>query len=172
MTPATSLVAANAANLPYTSRPYRACVGIMLINDGGQVLVGQRIDNLAEAWQMPQGGIDAGETPEAAALREMAEEIGIGSDKAQLLKTHPHWLDYDIPPDLADQLWQAQYRGQTQKWFAYKFIGNDGDINIATEAAEFSAWRWLAAEELPACAVEFKKPIYQRLLLDFADLLA
>lgn len=156
---------------PYQHRPYRPCVGIMLINQTGQVFVGQRLDNQAEAWQMPQGGIDAGETELAAAMRELGEETGVEAAAAEVLRVHAEWLNYDLPLALADQLWDGKYRGQTQKWFAMRFLGGDGDINIHTAHAEFSAWQWVGAGELPGHAVGFKRDIYRRLVADFGDLL-
>ena len=116
---------------PYAERPYRPCVGIILINHLNLVFVGQRLDNKVEAWQMPQGGIDDGETPIEAGYREMLEEIG--TNQADFISAHPDWLDYDIPEDLANQLWGGRYRGQTQKWLAFRFTGSDDAINIMTK---------------------------------------
>ena len=122
-------------DIPYDERPYRPCVGIFLINDLKQVFGGRRIDSRAEAWQMPQGGIDPGETVVDACMREMAEEIGTSS--AELLCEHSEWLYYDIPPPLANRLWCGRYRGQKQKWMALRFTGNDTDKDINTDNAEF-----------------------------------
>ncbi len=155
--------------LNYEDRPYRPCVGIMLIHPDGLIFGGQRIDNRAEAWQMPQGGIDAGETVEQACLREMREEIG--TNKAEILAIHPEWLNYDIPPPLADKLWNGQYKGQAQKWVALRFTGTDSDINIQTEEPEFFNWRWMTADQLITLAVPFKRPVYSDIMAYFSEYL-
>ena len=152
-------------NIPYDERPYRPCVGIFLINYSKQVFGGRRIDSRAEAWQMPQGGIDPGETAVDACMREMAEEIGTSS--AQLLCEHSEWLYYDIPLPLADRLWHGQYKGQKQKWMALRFTGDDADININTENPEFCEWRWLAQAKLVKLAVPFKREVYGDVLNAF-----
>ena len=153
--------------LEYSKRPYRPCVGIMLINDNGHIFGGQRIDNRAEAWQMPQGGIDAGEDVETACFREMREEIG--TDKADILSIHPEWLNYDIPLPLADRLWGGSYRGQSQKWVALRYTGQDSDINIATEQPEFFSWQWMSPADLIQLAVPFKQPVYEDIMTQFAQ---
>lgn len=145
--------------------PYRPCVGIMLLNRAGAVFVAKRIDMPSDAWQMPQGGIDPGEDPRAAALRELAEETG--TDKAEIVGEVAEWLDYDLPPELQGRLWGGRYRGQRQKWFAMRFTGADKDIDIATKHPEFSAWKWAPIETLPALAISFKRPIYERLVAEF-----
>ena len=117
---------------------------------------------------MPQGGIDQGETPIEAGFREMAEEIG--TNKAELLREHPEWLSYSIPEPLANQLWNGRYRGQTQKWLAFRYHGDDNDINIQTENPEFCQWRWSTVISLPELAVPFKRPVYAKLVEDFKDL--
>jgi putative (di)nucleoside polyphosphate hydrolase len=155
---------------PLTERPYRPGVGIMLFNDAGEVFVGQRIDNLADAWQMPQGGIDEGEDPLAAAWREMREEVG--TDKAELVAESRRWLTYDLPAELADRIWKGRYRGQRQKWFAFRFRGTDDDIQIATKHAEFRAWKWAALGDLPDMIVPFKRDLYRALMGEFAELSA
>ena len=152
--------------LEYSKRPYRPCVGIMLINDNGHIFGGQRIDNRAEAWQMPQGGIDAGEDVKTACFREMREEIG--TDKADVLSIHPEWLNYDIPLPLADRLWGGSYRGQSQKWVALRYTGQDSDINIATEEPEFFSWQWMSPADLIQLAVPFKRPVYEDIMTQFA----
>ncbi|MEC7243769.1 MAG: RNA pyrophosphohydrolase [Pseudomonadota bacterium] len=153
--------------LEYSKRPYRPCVGIMLINDNGHIFGGQRIDNRAEAWQMPQGGIDAGEDVETACFREMREEIG--TNKADILSIHPEWLNYDIPLPLADRLWGGSYRGQSQKWVALRYTGQDSDINIATEEPEFFSWQWMSPADLIQLAVPFKRPVYEDIMTQFAQ---
>jgi len=154
---------------PYEQRPYRPCVGIFLLNNDGLVFAGRRIDSRAEAWQMPQGGIDAGESPLQACMREMREEIG--TNKAELVSQHDDWLYYDIPLPLADRLWQGRYKGQKQKWMALRFTGDDSDINIATEEPEFCEWKWLSPHDLVDLAVPFKRDVYQNVLAAFAPYL-
>ncbi|MEA2779788.1 MAG: putative (di)nucleoside polyphosphate hydrolase [Rhodospirillaceae bacterium] len=153
---------------PYKQRPYRPGVGIMLLNPQGEVLVARRIDMPSEAWQMPQGGIDKGEEPLEAAWREMHEEIG--TDRAELAAESRDWLTYDLPPDLADHIWKGRYRGQRQKWFAFRFLGDDRDIDIATTSPEFSAWKWAAMPELPDLIVPFKRQLYTDLVAEFGHL--
>ena len=145
--------------------PYRPCVGIMLLNPRGQAFVARRIDMPSEAWQMPQGGIDPGEEPLAAALRELREEIG--TDKAEPLAEVHDWLTYDLPADLLGKLWGGRFRGQTQKWFAMRFTGTDSDVNIATEIPEFLDWKWAELERLPSLIVPFKRHLYERLVSEF-----
>ena len=159
----------NTSSIRYQDRPYRPCVGIMLINQQGDIFGGQRLDNRAEAWQMPQGGIDEGEDVETACFREMREEIG--TNKADILRLHPDWLNYDIPRPLADNLWSGAYRGQTQKWVALRFTGKDTDINIQTEDPEFISWQWLSPDELIQRAVPFKRDVYTNIMAEFKDLL-
>lgn len=154
---------------PYEQRPYRPCVGIFLLNNDGLVFAGRRIDSRAEAWQMPQGGIDAGENPLQACMREMREEIG--TNTAELVSQHDDWLYYDIPLPLADRLWQGRYKGQKQKWMALRFTGDDSDINIATEEPEFCEWKWLSPHDLVDLAVPFKRDVYQNVLAAFAPYL-
>ena len=154
---------------PYEQRPYRPCVGIFLLNNDGLVFAGRRIDSRAGAWQMPQGGIDAGESPLQACMREMREEIG--TNTAELVSQHDDWLYYDIPLPLADRLWQGRYKGQKQKWMALRFTGDDADINIATEEPEFCEWKWLSPHDLVDLAVPFKRDVYQNVLAAFAPYL-
>ena len=154
---------------PYEQRPYRPCVGIFLLNNDGLVFAGRRINSRAEAWQMPQGGIDAGESPLQACMREMREEIG--TNTAELVSQHDDWLYYDIPLPLADRLWQGRYKGQKQKWMALRFTGDDSDINIATEEPEFCEWKWLSPHDLVDLAVPFKRDVYQNVLAAFAPYL-
>ncbi len=146
--------------------PYRPCVGIMLLDGQGRVFVARRIDTAAEAWQMPQGGIDAGETPVQAAWREMEEEIGTSA--ATLLAESRGWLRYDLPPALVPRLWRGRFRGQEQKWFAFRFTGRDRDINLATATPEFHDWKWVERAELPRLIVPFKRAIYRQVIDEFA----
>ncbi len=144
---------------------YRASVAVMLFNRDGRVLVARRIDTAQDAWQMPQGGIDAGETPAEAALRELEEEIGTA--KAEIIAESGAWLTYDLPEALAKTLWHGRYRGQRQKWFALRFTGTDSDIDLDTAEPEFSAWKWVALDEVPLLIVDFKRLVYQRIVAEF-----
>ena len=148
--------------------PYRPCVGITLFNPEGKVFVAQRIDNPGPAWQMPQGGIDDGEDPETAAWREMKEEIG--TRKATLLAESRGWLTYDLPADLVPRIWKGRFRGQRQKWFAFRFDGQDKDIDIATKHAEFSAWKWADFATVPDLIVPFKRDLYRQIVAEFEHL--
>ena len=149
--------------------PYRPCVGIMLLNRQTQIFVGQRIDNTAEAWQMPQGGIDEGEEPIEAAMRELREETGVGN--VSLIAESRAWLDYDLPAELVPKLWGGRYRGQTQKWFAMRLNGDDSAININTDEPEFREWKWAELDELPELIVPFKRDLYYKLVEEFRPLL-
>lgn len=151
------------------SLPYRPCVGVMLANSDGQVFVGQRLDNDMPAWQMPQGGIDPGETPQQAALRELWEETGITSDLLTIEAETEDWLTYDLPHDLVPRIWKGRFRGQRQKWVLARFHGRDEQIDIATAHPEFSEWRWLAADQLVDQIVPFKRAVYERALACFRD---
>ena len=153
-----------------SSQHYRRGVGVMLLDASDRVFVAQRIDLPGEAWQMPQGGIDRGETPCAAAYRELAEEIG--TDKATILAESRAWLRYDFPPELAGKAWGGRYRGQSQKWFLMRFTGTDRDIDLATERPEFSAWRWAPMAALPDLIVAFKRPLYRALVAEFEPVLS
>ena len=152
--------------------PYRPCAGIMLRNADGKVFVGQRLDAVVEAWQMPQGGIDDGEDAETAALRELGEETGLSPDKVELVAVAPDELYYDLPEDLVGALWKGKWRGQRQRWFLYRFLGSDADVNIATAHQEFKAWDWVAPETLPDIIVPFKQQLYRDVLTAFASHLA
>ena len=151
--------------------PYRRNVGVMVMNAAGDVWVGQRLDSHANqnAWQMPQGGIDKGEDPRAAALRELEEETGISPDLVDVIAESEAWIPYELPHDLIPKLWKGKYRGQEQKWFLMRFHGTDAQINIATEDPEFSAWRWMAPAGLPDAIVPFKRDVYVAVLDAFAD---
>lgn len=151
-----------------TCLPYRPAAGIMLINAEGKVFVGQRMDSTLEAWQMPQGGIDPGEDALTAALRELGEETGIAADKVELIATAEEELLYDLPEELIGKLWKGRYRGQRQSWFLFRFLGEDSDVDIATEHQEFRAWRWADPADLPAMIVPFKRKLYADVLAAFA----
>jgi putative (di)nucleoside polyphosphate hydrolase len=148
--------------------PYRPNVGVMLIDRRGLVFVAKRIDQIAESWQMPQGGIDKGETPVEAAFRELKEEIG--TNKGVILRELDEWLFYDLPDHLIGVALHGKFRGQKQRWLAMRFTGEDTDIDIATAEPEFSEWRWLAIDELPNMIVPFKRDVYARVISAFGDL--
>ena len=154
-------------NPKFKNLPYRSNVGIMLINDEGHVFVGQRLDNNQNAWQMPQGGIDCDEDPQSAAYRELLEETGIEQENVKFLAKSSKWLLYDLPEDLIPKLWDGKYRGQKQRWFLFKFLGTNRDINIFTEHPEFSNWKWMPKENLLEEIVPFKKSVYESVLREF-----
>ena len=151
-----------------TDLPYRPCAGIMLVNREGKIFVGQRLDSTAEAWQMPQGGIDPGEEAQAAALRELGEETGIAADLVEIVARSAGEHLYDLPPQLIGKLWRGAYRGQRQTWFLMRFLGTDADVNIATPMQEFRSWRWSDPAELVTMIVPFKKELYANVLAEFA----
>jgi putative (di)nucleoside polyphosphate hydrolase len=150
---------------------YRRGVGVMLLNRDGKVFVGRRIDNTDEAWQMPQGGIDKGEEPWAAALRELEEETGIPPRLVERISECPERLKYDLPPELRSKLWGGKYAGQDQDWYLARFLGGDGDVNIATKHPEFRDWKWVEPDKLPELIVPFKRDLYRRLLREFSEYL-
>ncbi|MEE8453819.1 MAG: RNA pyrophosphohydrolase [Limibaculum sp.] len=150
--------------------PYRPCVGLMILDPTGRIFAGQRIDGMYDAWQMPQGGIDAGETTRAAALRELTEETGITPDLVEIIRESRDWLPYDLPRHLVPKLWNGRFRGQKQRWFAIRFHGAGRDVNIATAEPEFRVWAWMTHEELIGCIVPFKRDTYARVFAEFADL--
>jgi putative (di)nucleoside polyphosphate hydrolase len=155
-----------------TELPYRPAAGIMLINAENRVFVGQRIDNVLEAWQMPQGGIDPGEDPEAAAFRELEEETGIPRALAEIVATAGQTLYYDLPEDMVGKVWKGKYRGQSQTWFLMRFLGTDADIVLDRFGEpEFRAWKWADPSDLPHLIVPFKKALYERVIAEFATFL-
>ena len=150
--------------------PYRPCVGAMLVNARGGVFVAKRIDGMADYWQMPQGGIDEGEDPAKAVMRELQEETG--TSKAEIIARSEHWRTYDLPDDLIGKLWGGKYRGQRQKWFALKFLGEDSDINIeAHEIPEFSDWKWVEIDDLVNLVVPFKRALYRDIVMELQPLI-
>ena len=150
-------------------RPYRRGVGAVLFNTAGKVFVGRRIDTPGGAWQLPQGGIAKGESPRQAVLRELVEEIGTG--KAEIVATCRRWLRYDLPEELAAQVWGGRYRGQEQMWFALLFTGGDDDIALdASREPEFADWKWVDLESLPEIIVPFKRTLYRDLVAEFRPL--
>jgi putative (di)nucleoside polyphosphate hydrolase len=159
-----------------TDLPYRPNVGAVLFNPNGLVFVARRADlpnaeGPAGGWQLPQGGIDAGEDPRTAVLRELEEEIG--TSRAEVIGEHPEWLTYDLPADLVGIAWRGRYRGQRQRWFALRFTGQDSDVRLDLDPhPEFNAWRWVELAELPELAVPFKRSIYETLARSFAPIAA
>jgi putative (di)nucleoside polyphosphate hydrolase len=160
----------------YEDLPYRPCVGLTVFNPDGLVFVGQRKEgpehvDATHIWQMPQGGIDDGEDPWPAALRELYEETNICS--VEKLGEVADWLTYDIPRDIVGQAWKGRYRGQKQKWYALRFTGPEEEIDITCPGGhqpEFIAWRWEPLENLPELVVPFKRPVYERVAQEFAKL--
>lgn len=147
---------------------YRPCVGVMLFNRQGHVFVAKRIDTQEKAWQMPQGGIEPGETAAHAAMRELKEETG--TDNAEIIAECPRWLSYDLPTGLRNKLWGGRFRGQTQKWFAFRFLGDDAEIDLETHTPEFTEWRWAPIDDVPGLIVEFKRPVYDQVVAEFRHL--
>ncbi len=149
-------------------RPYRRCVGVLLLNSRGDVFVGKRIDTTGDDWQMPQGGIDGGESPLDAAMRELEEEVG--TRKAQIIAESNQWLSYDLPESISKQVWGGRYRGQTQRWFAMRFTGKDDDIRLDRHKPEFSDWSWVPMSQLGDMITPFKRDVYLEVVREFAHL--
>lgn len=152
--------------------PYRPCVGVCLVNPDGLVFTGLRIDTTMEAWQMPQGGIDDGEKPRQAALRELREETGIAPGMVAVLDRTDGWLTYDLPPELLGRVWGGRFRGQRQKWFLFRLDAPDDAIRIDGPHPEFSDWRWIGADALLAGIVPFKRAVYAEVIAAFRPYLA
>jgi len=159
--------------------PYRRCAGLMVVNRDGLVFMGRRLDAPDDPegpgtwWQMPQGGIDKDEDPETAAYRELYEETSIRS--VSLIAQSRRWINYDLPPDLIGTAWKGRYRGQTQKWFALRFTGDDGEIDVLNPGggkhkAEFGAWQWMPLKDLTRHVVPFKREVYEKVVAEFADI--
>jgi putative (di)nucleoside polyphosphate hydrolase len=154
---------------PQEALPYRPCVGIALFNPAGLVFVGHRISSDEDThWQMPQGGIDRGESPQAAALRELGEEVGTA--RARIIGEVGEWLTYDLPRNLLGRSLRGSYRGQRQKWFAMRFEGRDTDIDLNTDHPEFNDWKWVPLPQVVNFIIAFKRPVYERVVAEFARL--
>lgn len=151
--------------------PYRKNVGLVLMNAEGLIFAGRRIDGPPEAWQMPQGGIDQGESPKEAALRELLEETGVRADLVEKLAKTEDWVTYDLPAEIVGNIWGGKYRGQKQKWFLFRFLGQDSDVNIASEHPEFSHWQWMAPDEVLEKIVPFKRAVYAQVFAEFRSFL-
>lgn len=156
--------------MTFENLPYRPSVGAMLINAQGRVFVAQRLDFPSQAWQMPQGGIEHGEDPAIAVLRELKEEIG--TDKVEIIAQSERWRDYDLPDQLIGVLWGGKYRGQRQKWFILRFLGSDEDIDLESHGEpEFSAWKWVDVEQIVGLIVPFKRAIYADIVSEFRSII-
>ena len=142
--------------------PLRTGVGAIVLNKNNKVFVGKRRDNPGKNWQMPQGGVDKGESCIEAMKRELLEETGIKN--IEILKEIDRWTEYELPDYLLGKIWKGKYRGQKQKWFIVRFIGKDEEINLQTSHPEFIEWKWIEAENLPNVIVKFKKKLYENLL--------
>jgi putative (di)nucleoside polyphosphate hydrolase len=150
---------------------YRSGVGIVLINGAKKIFVGKRIDNNSDAWQMPQGGIDVGEDEDLAMFRELYEETGIKESKVKILAKSQGYFYYNLPYKLQKKFWGGKYLGQKQRWYAVEFLGDDGDVNIATEIPEFSNWKWIAKDEIISAIVQFKRDLYTQIITEFSKFL-
>jgi putative (di)nucleoside polyphosphate hydrolase len=148
--------------------PMRIGVGIVVINSKKQVFVAKRKDNPVDKWQMPQGGVETGENLQSAMYRELLEETSIS--KIQILKELNYWLEYELPKNLVGIIWKGKYRGQRQKWFIVKYLGKDSEININTKNPEFIEWKWLDIKKLTSVIVDFKKKVYEKLVIELEDL--
>lgn len=150
---------------PAVGQGYRPCVGLMIAAPGKGVFLGRRI-GIPDGWQMPQGGIDKGETPEEAAKRELAEETGILN--AEIVAAHPEWLNYDLPNWAIGRRWRSRWIGQTQKWYLLRYDGPDDAINLELHQVEFEEWRWATPDEILTAIVDFKRGVYERVMAKLA----
>ncbi|MEL7026632.1 MAG: RNA pyrophosphohydrolase [Pseudomonadota bacterium] len=160
----------NSGRVDPSTLPYRPCVGVVLANADGQVFAGERIDT-PDAWQFPQGGIDKGEAPIDAALRELKEEISVDQKHIRVVAEHPQWLTYDLPSDLVGIAFKGRFRGQRQRWFLFELLADDAVINLETAHPEFKAWRWITPGEALSAIVPFKRDIYETALSHFGQFL-
>ncbi|MDC0513819.1 RNA pyrophosphohydrolase [Pelagibacteraceae bacterium] len=149
--------------------PLRTGVGIVVLNSKNEVFVGKRKDNPFDKWQMPQGGVEPGETLLLAMKRELLEETSIKTIK--ILKEFDQWLEYELPQNLIGKIWNGKYSGQKQKWFIVKFLSNDNEININTQYPEFIEWKWIKKENLPKLIVYFKKHVYEQVLIELKKII-
>jgi putative (di)nucleoside polyphosphate hydrolase len=144
--------------------PLRIGVGVIVLNSKNKVFVGKRKDNPVDKWQMPQGGVNSNETYLNAMKRELYEETSIKNIK--ILKEIDEWLEYELPKNLLGIIWKGKFRGQKQKWFIIRFIGDDNEINVNTDCPEFIEWKWIEMNSLPSIVVDFKKDVYEKVLLE------
>jgi len=149
--------------------PLRIGVGVVVLNSNNKVFVGKRKDNPVDKWQMPQGGVNDGESFLTAMKRELLEETSIKNIK--ILKELDYWLEYDLPKKLIGIIWKGKFRGQKQKWFITRFLGDENEINLNTKKPEFIEWKWLDIDELPNVIVDFKKHVYQKLLIELKKII-
>ena len=147
--------------------PLRIGVGAIVLNNNNKIFVGKRKDNPVDKWQMPQGGIDNNETPLKAMKRELEEETSI--TKIKVLKEIENYTEYELPPNLLGKIWKGKFRGQKQKWFIVKFIGNESEINLKTKHPEFIEWKWIDYNLLPDVIVHFKKRVYEKLKIELKN---
>ncbi len=152
-----------------TDLPFRPGVGMMILDKQNRIFVGKRIDSKLNGWQMPQGGIDLGETPSAAAMREMEEEIGC--NKGNIIAESKNWYSYRVPNFLVPKLWDGQFCGQKQKWFLIRFTGDDSDIDINTDCPEFDQWKWVHFDDLLIDIIPFKQKLYKQVIKEFQDMI-